>query len=234
MGLTLLEMKKTVRPGITTGELDHIAEDFIRNHGGIPSFKDYEGYPATICASVNEEVVHGIPGSRVLREGDIVGVDLGAIVDGYHGDSTVTFPVGKISPNAERLIRITRESLYEGIKKARSGNRLSDIGHAIQRYVERFGFSVVRDLVGHGIGKNMHESPQVPNYGRAGKGLLLKPGMTLAIEPMINEGGMKVRIQENGWTFVTCDASLSVHFEHTIAVTEGDPEILTSVENGDL
>jgi methionyl aminopeptidase len=187
------------------------------------------GYPATICASVNQEVVHGIPGTRVLNEGDIIGIDLGAIVEGYHGDSAMTFPIGKVSPEAERLMKATQESLYVGIKKARAGNRLSDIGHAIQRYAEKLGYSVVRDLVGHGIGSEMHEAPQIPNYGKPGRGPVLEPGMTLAIEPMINIGGPGVRVLRDGWTFVTRDGSLSAHFEHTVAITQGDPEILTTL-----
>lgn len=229
VALTLKELEKAVRPGITTAELDRLAEETIRDQGGVPSFKGYQGYPASICASVNEEVVHGIPGSRVLQEGDIVGVDLGAIVEGYHGDAALTFAVGTVSEEAAQLMRVTREALDKGIEKVRAGAHLSDIGHAVQHHAEKFGYSVVRDLVGHGIGTEMHEAPQVPNYGKPGRGLILKPGMTLAIEPMVNAGGQEVKILGDGWTFVTRDRSLSAHFEHTVAVTQGAPEILTAI-----
>lgn len=221
-------MAEKIVPGVTTGELDSIAEEYIRGEGAEPSFKGYSGYPATICASVNEEVVHGIPGERILEEGEIVGVDVGAFLNGYHGDSAVTFPVGKINGEAERLMTVTRSALHKGIEKARPGNYLSDIGHAIQKRVEAEGYSVVRKLVGHGIGQKMHEEPQVPNYGRPGRGVLLKEGMVLAIEPMINVGTYDVIVLKDDWTVVTADGKLSAHFEHTVAIREDGPDILTS------
>ncbi|MDI3328213.1 MAG: type I methionyl aminopeptidase [Alicyclobacillaceae bacterium] len=218
---------KAVAPGITTRELDRIADEVIRKHGAVPSFKGYHGYPASICVSVNEELVHGIPGKRVLEEGDIVSIDIGASYHGYHGDAAVTLPVGKISDLARRLLEVTEAALYKGIEKAVVGNRLSDISHAVQVHVESHGFSVVRDYVGHGIGRDMHEDPQIPNFGPPGHGPRLKPGMTLAIEPMVNAGTYRVKTLPDNWTVVTEDGSLAAHFEHTIAVTEGEPEILT-------
>ncbi|MBX6394238.1 MAG: type I methionyl aminopeptidase [Alicyclobacillaceae bacterium] len=218
---------KAVAPGITTRELDRIADEVIRKHGAVPSFKGYHGYPASICVSVNEELVHGIPGDRKLAEGDIVSIDIGAMYHGYHGDAAVTLPVGKISDLAKRLLQVTEEALYKGIEKAVVGNRLSDISHAVQVHVESHGFSVVRDYVGHGIGQNMHEDPQIPNFGPPGHGPRLRPGMTLAIEPMVNAGSYHVKTLADNWTVVTADGSLAAHFEHTIAVTEGEPEILT-------
>jgi methionyl aminopeptidase len=218
-----------VKPGITTSELNKIAEEFICSQNAIPAFKGYSGFPASICASVNEEVVHGIPGSRVLNEGEIISVDVGAVVDGYYGDAAMTFPVGNISDEAQRLINVTKQSFFEGIKYARYGNRLTDISHAVQSYVESNGFSVVRKYVGHGIGTKMHEDPQVPNFGKPGLGPRLQQGMTLAIEPMVNMGGFEVFTRNDGWTVVTKDGSLSAHFEHTIAVTDGEPMILTSL-----
>lgn len=228
VALALKEISENIVPGKTTTlDIDDLAEEIIRRHGGIPSFKGYRDYPNATCVAVNDEVVHGIPGPRILHEGDIVGIDLGAIVDGYHGDSALTVAVGDVSESAERLIKATREALFAGIRMTRAGNRLTDISHAIQEYAERNGFSVVRDLVGHGIGREMHEEPQVPNFGRPGRGPRLEPGMTLAIEPMLNAGGPQVETLADKWTIVTRDRSLSAHFEHTIAITKGAPEILT-------
>lgn len=221
------ELEKVIRPGVTTGELNALAEDFITRQGARPAFKGLYGFPAAICTSVNEQVVHGIPGLRRLEAGDIISIDIGAEINGYFGDAAVTFPVGEISPEAQRLVDVTREALYTGIRAARCGNRLSDISHAIQSYVESHGFSVVRDYVGHGIGRKMHEDPQVPNFGRPGRGPRLEPGITLAIEPMVNAGTHEVRTMEDNWTVVTRDGSLSAHFEHTVAITNGAAEILT-------
>jgi methionyl aminopeptidase len=221
-------LKSEVKPGITTEDLDRIAEREIRVRGAIPAFKGYRNYPKALCASVNEQVVHGIPSGRRLREGDIIGLDLGAIVDGYYGDSAVTVPVGRVDPAAERLIRATEQALKLGIEQAVVGNRLSDISHAIQRHVEAAGYSVVTEFVGHGIGRQLHEEPQVPNYGKPGQGPRLQVGMVLAIEPMVNMGGSGVRILEDQWTAVTKDGSLSAHFEHTIAVqASGPPRVLS-------
>lgn len=221
-------LKDMIKPGITTKELDEIAERIILEHGAQPAFKGYGGFPATICASVNEEVVHGIPGDRMLREGDIISIDVGALKNGYYGDSAKTYPVGQISTKAEKLIRVTRESFYEGLKFCKVGYRLSDVSHAIQMHVEAEGFSVVRDYVGHGIGASLHEDPQIPNYGPAGKGPRLSAGMVLAIEPMINAGRFSVRVLGDNWTVVTADGSLSAHYEHTIVITDEDPIILTT------
>ena len=227
---TLQALKREVRPGITTGELDRQAEEFIRSRGGVPAFKGYRNYPNTLCASVNEQVVHGIPSKRMLRQGDIIGLDLGAIVEGFYGDSAVTLAVGAIHPKAAELLRVTEEALYKGIEQAVVGNRLSDISHAVQRHAEAAGFSVVMDFVGHGIGRQLHEDPQVPNYGQPGQGPRLQVGMVLAIEPMVNVGGSGVRILEDRWTAVTQDGSLSAHFEHTIAIQpSGPPRILTKL-----
>lgn len=223
----LAELEKAVVPGITLKELDQIAEDSILRQGAKPAFKGLYGFPATICASVNEEVVHGIPGNRKLKEGDILGVDIGSLVDGYYGDMAKTIPVGQVSDEALKLIQVTEQSLYEGIKQAVEGNRLSDVSHAVQSYVEKNGFSVVRDFVGHGIGVKMHEPPQIPNFGKPGMGPRLRGGMTLAIEPMVNVGTYEVLTKEDGWTVVTRDKSLSAHFEHTVAITPEGPEILT-------
>lgn len=227
VALTHQELVKAIRPGITTKELDRIAEDFIRKQGAVPSFKGYHGYPASICASVNEELVHGIPGSRVLKEGDIISIDIGANIHGFHGDSAWTYPVGELSDEAFQLLRVTEESLYKGIEQVREGNRLTDIGHAIQNHVEAADFSVVRDYVGHGIGRQMHEDPQIPNYGPPGRGPRLKVGMALAIEPMVNAGTYHCKTLADDWTVVTADGSLSAHFEHTVSLTEDGPEILT-------
>jgi len=220
-------LKAFIKEGITTEELDRLAEEYIKRHGGIPAFKGYRGYPRSLCVSVNEEVVHGIPGKRRLKEGDIVSLDLGVLMDGYYGDAAITVPLGKVSELARRLIKVTEEALYRGIEMARPGNRLSDISHAIQSHVEKAGFSVVREFVGHGIGKELHEEPQVPNFGPPNRGPRLEPGMVLAIEPMVNTGTWEVRILPNGWTVVTADGGLSAHFEHTVAITDDGPEILS-------
>lgn len=218
---------ESIRPGLTTGELDSLVEEYIRSQGAEPSFKGYNGYPASICASVNDQVVHGIPGERILRDGDIISVDVGAFKDGFHGDSAMTYPVGEIGPAVRRLLKVTQAALARGVEQARPGNYLSDISHAIQREAEEGGFSVVRKLVGHGIGRRMHEEPQVPNYGKPGRGVLLQAGMVLAIEPMVNAGGYDVRVLEDDWTVVTADHTLSAHFEHTVAIRENGPDILT-------
>lgn len=225
----LAEIKEVVRPGITTRDLAELAEDLLAKKKAKPAFKGYNGFPAALCTSINEEVVHGIPSDRVLKEGDILSIDFGVIYDEYYGDAAITLPIGKISPEAERLLRVAEEALYLAIEQARPENRLQDISAAIQQYVERQGFSVVRDFVGHGIGKHLHEKPQVPNFGTPGRGIRLKPGMTLAIEPMINAGGPEVIILEDGWTAVTKDRSLSAHFEHSIAITENGPDILSKI-----
>ncbi len=227
VAITLQELGGKVRPGVTTGELNEFAEDIIRKAGGIPAFLNYQGFPASICASVNNEVVHGIPGLRRLENGDIISIDVGAFSHGYCGDAARTFPVGEISEDAKRLLAVTEESLVRGIEKAVSGNRLGDIGAAIQTFVEDNGYNVVRAFVGHGIGQKMHEDPQVPNFGKPGHGPRLEPGMTLAIEPMVNAGTDNVAILPNNWTVVTDDGKLSAHFENTILVTGGQPEILT-------
>lgn len=224
---TLAMIEKVIKPGITTGELDRLAEEFIRAQGAIPSFKGYGGFPGSLCTSVNEVVIHGIPGNRVLVEGDIISVDCGAILNGYHGDAARTFPVGCISKEAQHLIDVTKESFFKGIEKAVVGNRLTDISAAIQKHAESYGYSVVRDFVGHGIGTSMHEDPQVPNYGTAGRGPKLVHGVVLAIEPMINMGNYKVKIMPDGWTVLTCDGKLSAHYENTIAITNTGVEILT-------
>jgi methionyl aminopeptidase len=218
---------EAVRPGVTTGELDAMAEAVIRAEGAVPAFKGYHGFVGTLCTSVDGEVVHGIPGKRRLREGEILSVDCGAIVDGYYGDAAMTFPVGEVSEEAARLLRVTREALAAGIARCVPGLKLYDISAAIQQVAESAGFSVVREYVGHGIGRDMHEEPQIPNYGRADTGPVLKPGMVFAIEPMINAGGPEVHSLDDGWTVVTSDGSLSAHFEHTVAVTEGGPLVLT-------
>lgn len=223
----LAELKKVVSPDATTGFLDQVAEDYIVKAGAKPAFKGYHGYPGTICASVNEEVVHGIPGLRKLKSGDTVSIDVGAVINGYNGDAAITLPVGKIDAQIQRLLDATEQSLYAGIEKAMSGNRLTDISHVIQSHAEACGFSVVRDYVGHGIGRNMHEDPQVPNFGIPSRGPKLKPGMTLAIEPMVNIGTYEVETLSDGWTVVTRDRKRSAHFEHTIAITPQGPEILT-------
>jgi len=229
VGDVLTTLAAQVAPGVTTADLDEAAERQIRGAGATPAFKGYHGYPATICASINEEVIHGIPsGQRVLHEGDIVSLDCGASLGGYFGDSAITLPVGQVSEQAATLLRVTEEALYKAIECMRPGARVSDIGHTVQRHVEAFGFSVVREFVGHGIGERMHEEPQVPNYGEPGRGVRLAEGMVLAIEPMVNAGKPAVKVLADGWTAVTRDGSLSAHFEHTVAVTAGEPWILTA------
>jgi methionyl aminopeptidase len=224
----LSELATRVAPGVTTQELDALAEQRIVDAGATPAFKGYHGYPATICASVNDEVIHGIPSSdRVLGEGDVISIDCGASLGGYFGDSAITLPVGNISDHAAKLLKVTEEALYKAIEQVRPGARVSDIGHAVQRYVEERGLTVVREFVGHGIGQKMHEEPQIPNYGEPGRGPRLAEGMVLAIEPMVNAGKAGVKVLSDGWTAVTRDGSLSAHFEHTVAVTGSEPWILT-------
>ena len=227
---TLAEVGKAVAPGVTTLELNRVAETFIRDHGAIPSFLGYEGFPATLCISVNDVVVHGFPSTYVLREGDIVSVDCGTLYKGYNGDSAYTFPVGEIDDETRLLLDVTKASLYKGIAAAVDGNRTGDIGHAVQSYVEPFGFSVVRELEGHGIGRKMHEKPGVPNYGHPGRGDLLKDGMTICIEPMVNEGARGVFIARNGWEVRTADRRMSAHYELTVVVRKGEPEVLSTFE----
>ncbi|MBI5182370.1 MAG: type I methionyl aminopeptidase [Nitrospirae bacterium] len=223
-------LKKIVRPGVSTLELDIYAERFIKEKGARPAFKGYRDYPKTICTSINNQVVHGIPlATVVLKSGDIISIDLGVEIDGFYGDAAITLPVGAISPKVSRLLKVTEDALYEGIEMAVAGRRLSDISNAVQCYVEGKGYSVVRDFVGHGIGWSLHEDPQIPNFGKSGEGPRLKPGMTLAIEPMVNMGHWAIEILEDNWTAVTKDGSLSAHFEHTIVVTENGPEILTKL-----
>jgi methionyl aminopeptidase len=221
-------VRKEVRPGISTDELDQLAEKEIRSRGAIPAFKGYRNYPKTLCASVNEQVVHGIPSRRKLKEGDIIGLDLGAVIGGFYGDSAVTVAVGRIDEKTDKLVQVTKEALYLGIKQAVVGNRLTDISHAVQRHVESAGYSVVTEFVGHGIGRQLHEEPQVPNYGKPGQGPRLQSGMVLAIEPMVNIGGSAVRVLDDRWTAVTADGSLSAHFEHTIAIQPSGPAWILS------
>ena len=224
------KLGKALKPGISTMEIDRMGEKLIRSYGCIPSFKNYNGYPASICVSVNDEVVHGIPNRHhILREGDIVSLDAGVIYHGYHSDAARTHAIGKISPQAEQLIRVTRECFFEGIKYARSGNHLNDISSAIQKYAESFGYGVVRDLVGHGIGSHLHEDPEVPNFAQDKRGIRLRPGMTLAIEPMINAGRPDVAWMNDDWTVVTDDGTLSAHYENTVLITDGEPEILSLI-----
>ena len=226
----LTACRAAVRPGVTTGELDRIAAEILRKHGATSSFLGYYGYPATICTSVNDEIVHGIPGKRKLREGDIIGIDAGAIVDGWHADAAITVPVGTVSEAATKLIAVTEEALARGIKAAQVGGRLGDIGAAVQTWVEGQGYSVVRNYVGHGIGRAMHEEPQVPNYGQAERGLQIKEGLCIAIEPMVNIGGAGTRTLDDRWTVVTADGSLSAHFEHSLWCTAKGPVVLTAPE----
>ncbi len=220
-------MGAMVKPGVTTGELNRVAEEMIRSRQARPAFKGYRGYNHALCTSVNEEVVHGIPGPRALKEGDIIGIDCGVLLDGFYGDMARTFAVGHVADEAARLLKVTEESLYIGIDKARVGNRLFDISAAVQQHVESAGFSVVRDFVGHGIGTSLHEDPQIPNFGDTGTGVKLRAGMVFALEPMVNAGGWKVHVLEDKWTVVTLDRSLSAHFEHSIAITEDGPWILS-------
>lgn len=223
----LADMEQAAKPDVATAELNERAERLIRKMGAIPSFKGYRGYPASICASINEQVVHGIPDGRRLKDGDIVSVDVGAIYKGYHGDAAITIPVGQISSEAQRLLEVTQGALRAGIAKSRAGLHTGDVSAAIQQWAEERGFSVVREYTGHGIGSVMHEDPQVPNFGRPGSGHTLRAGMTFALEPMVNAGTWKTKVLGDGWTVVTEDGRLSAHFEHTVAVTEGEPEILT-------
>ena len=219
--------REMVKPGVTTQQIDKAVFHFIREQGAIPSFLHYNGYPASVCISVNAEIIHGIPGKRVLREGDIVSVDVGAYIGGYHGDCAGTYPCGQVSDEALRLIRVTQDSFFEGLKFAREGYRLSDISHAVQTFVEANGYSVVREYVGHGIGRNMHEAPEVPNYGKPGHGPRLLRGMTLAVEPMVNAGTAAIKQMPDGWTVKTADGKYAAHYENTILITAGDPELLT-------
>ena len=231
VGDVLRELAACVAPGVTTADLDALAEERIAAAGATAAFKGYHGYPATICASINEEVIHGIPsGRRILNEGDVISIDVGASLDGYYGDSAITLPVGQVTEEAATLLRVTEEALYRAIERVRPGGRISDIGHAVQQHVEAYGFSVVREFVGHGIGQRMHEEPQVPNYGEPGRGPRLTAGMVLAIEPMVNAGKPAVKVLADGWTAVTRDGSLSAHFEHTVAVRADGPWILTARE----
>lgn len=226
----LKALKGVVKPGIPTKEIERFVEEIVRSRGAVPAFKGYRNYPASVCTSVNDEVVHGIPSSVLLNEGDIVSIDLGVYLEGFYGDAAITLPVGKVSPLAGKLMRVTEEALALGIEKARPGNRVSDISHAVQKHAEANGFSVVRSFVGHGIGRSLHEEPQVPNFGEPGRGPRLREGMTLAIEPMVNAGGHEVSILDDGWTAVTADGSLSSHCEHTVAITANGPRILTKME----
>jgi len=220
-------LRERIKPGVTTRELDKIAESYTEKRGAKPAFKGYRGYPYSLCASVNEEVVHGMPSGRGLKEGDIVGLDFGVYYQGFYGDAAVTLPVGRVSEEAARLMRVTEQSLYAAIEQASSGNRLGDISAAVQETAESAGYSVVRDFVGHGIGRNMHEDPQIPNFGKKGRGIELQTGMILAIEPMVNAGRYRVKILPDGWTVITEDGSLSAHFEHSVAITDNGPEILS-------
>ena len=222
--------REMVKPGVTTQQIDEAVYQFIISQGATPSFLNYSGFPASACISINDEVIHGIPGKRVLREGDIVSVDVGAYIGGFHGDCAGTYPCGQVSDEAMRLIRVTQQSFFEGLKYAREGYRVSDIGAAVQAYVEANGFSVVREFVGHGIGRQLHESPEVPNYGKPGHGSRLLRGMTLAVEPMVNAGGVAIRQLSDGWTVKTADGKYAAHYENTILITAGDPELLTDAE----
>lgn len=231
VGKTLAEVARHIKPGVTTLELDKIAERFIVEHGAKPGFKGYNGYPATLCTSVNQDIVHGIPDHYALKEGDIISVDCGTIIDGYYGDYAYTFPVGKVSPEVALLLERTKTSLYKGIEKALAGNRTGDIGYAVQNYVEQFGYGVVRELCGHGIGRNMHEKPEILNYGRRGSGMKLEKGMVICIEPMINMGKRHVIFnRQNGWTVSTADKKPSAHFEHTVIITDDKPEIISTYD----
>ncbi|MEA2041671.1 MAG: type I methionyl aminopeptidase [Bacteroidota bacterium] len=227
---TLALVAKHIEPGVQTGKLDRIAEEYIRSQGGTPTFKGYQGFPGTLCISVNEEVVHGIPGEYKLKEGDVLSVDCGAYREGFHGDHAFSFQVGEVKPEVKKLLDITEESLYKGIEQAKAGNRIGDIGFTIQKFVQRYGYTVVRELTGHGVGKELHEDPSVPNYGKRGRGAKIKEGMTLAIEPMINLGRKNVQQLADGWTIVTADGLPSAHFEHDIAIVDGEPLILSTFD----
>ncbi|MCD6555071.1 MAG: type I methionyl aminopeptidase [Chloroflexi bacterium] len=227
VAVVLALLREKIAPGVTTEELNALAEETILKHGAVPSFKGYRGYPAALCVSVNEEVVHGIPGSRVINEGDLVSMDVGTIYKGFQGDAAITVAVGEVSPAARRLLEVTAGALEAGIAQCRAGQHMGDVSAAIQNYAESRGFSVVREYTGHGIGRKMHEDPQIPNFGEPGRGALLRPGMTFALEPMVTMGTWRTRVLDNGWTVVTLDGQLSAHFEHTIAVTDDEPEILT-------
>ncbi len=227
---THAEIAGLIKPGITTLALDKIAEEFIRDNGGVPAFKGYGGFPNTLCMSPNDQVVHGIPDDRVLEDGEILSVDCGVVMNGYFGDSAFTYEVGEVDAETKQLLKVTKESLYKGIEMAVSGNRIGDIGYAVQKHAESFGYGVVRELVGHGVGKNLHESPEVPNYGRRGRGAKLQEGLVIAIEPMINMGTRKIMQHNDGWTITTIDNKPSAHFEHTIVVRKGKAEILSSFE----
>ena len=228
---TLAEIAKVIKPGVSTADLDKIAEEYIRDNGGVPGFLGYHGYPKSICTSVNDEVVHGIPSEKViLKDGDIVSVDCGVYKNGFHGDSAYTFCVGDVNPEIVALLKTTKESLYKGIEQATEGRRLGDVGYAIQSYCEERGYSVVREMIGHGVGRNLHEGPEVPNYGRRGNGVMVKSGMTIAIEPMINLGKRQLTFDKDGWTTRTIDKKASAHFEHSIAIRQGKADILSSFE----
>ena len=231
VGKTLAEVAKIIRPGVSTRELDQVAETFIRDHGAVPGFKGYGGFPATLCISVNDEVVHGIPGERILKDGDIASIDCGTLMNGFYGDSAYTFAVGEVEEEVLNLLIRTKESLYLAIEQTVTGKRIGDIGHAVQRYVEGFGYTVVRDLVGHGVGRNLHEKPEVPNYGRRGSGIKLKSGMVLAIEPMVNLGVKEVKQDRDGWTIRTADSKPSAHFEHNVVVRNGKADVLSTFED---
>ncbi len=227
---TLALIAEYIGEGVTTAKLDELAEEFIRDNGGVPSFKGYLGFPATLCMSVNEQVVHGIPGDYVLKSGDVISVDCGVYKNGFHGDHAYSFKIGEVKPEVSKLLRITKESLYKGIEEIRPGKRIGDIGFVVQNYVQKEGYSVVRELTGHGLGKNLHEEPSVPNYGKRGRGAKITEGMVLAVEPMINLGKKAVRQLSDGWTIVTADGKPSAHFEHDIAVVDGKPEILSTFD----
>lgn len=228
LGKAHAEIARMIKPGAKTSEMDKVAEEFIRDHGGVPSFLNYNGFPYTLCVSPNEQVVHGFPSESELREGDILSIDCGVFYKGFHSDSAYTYPVGEVEADKMQLLKVTKESLYKGIDEAVVGKRIGDISYAIQHYVEGFSYTVVRELVGHGVGKNLHESPEVPNYGKRGKGPLLKEGMVIAVEPMINLGKKEIVQESDGWTIRTRDRAISAHFEHTIAITKGKAEVLTT------
>jgi methionyl aminopeptidase len=227
---TLAAIAPLMKPGIKTSAIDRLAEEYIRDHGGVPGFKGYHGYPKTLCISVNEQVVHGIPSGRILREGDLVSVDCGVLMNGFHGDSAYSFAIGEVKPEVRKLMEVTREALYLGIAQAFAGNRIGDIGYAVQRHAEKNGFSVVREMVGHGVGRQLHEAPEVPNYGKPGSGIMLDKGMTLAIEPMINLGKRHIFQEKDGWTIRTVDNKPSAHFEHSVAVRETRADILSDFD----